>query len=83
MHPLKVVKGAKRGLTYKKMSSHIQKVTGAFIRPELLAQYAAWLKIPSASRVDIIFRSYRSDFRSRGISRETFLYRPRQKAKVA
>ena len=83
MHPLKVVKGAKKGLTYRKMSAHILKKTKVFIRHELLAQYAAWLKIPSAKRVEVIHRAYRAEFLARGISRESFLYRPKRRAKVA
>jgi hypothetical protein len=83
MHPLKVVKEAKKGLTYEKMSDHIFEKTGTFIRKELLAQYATWLKIPSPTRVGIIFRAYRPEFRARGINREDLLYRPKRRSKVA
>jgi|RifCSP16_1_1023843.scaffolds.fasta_scaffold113498_2 hypothetical protein len=67
MHPLKVVKATK-GLTYREMSDRIKKATREYIRPELLAQYAAQLKIPSAKRADVIHRAYPE------ISREALLY---------
>ena len=67
MHPLKVVKEAK-GLTYQEMSDRIKKTTKEYIRPELLAQYAACLKIPSPIRADVIHRAFRE------ITRESLLY---------
>ncbi|OGQ00758.1 MAG: hypothetical protein A2Z40_04090 [Deltaproteobacteria bacterium RBG_19FT_COMBO_60_16] len=67
MHPLKAVKEAK-GLTYREMSDRIKKTTKQYIRPELLAQYAGQLKIPSAKRADVIHRAYPE------ISRESILY---------
>jgi hypothetical protein len=76
MHPLKVVKEAK-GLTYRQMSDRIKKSTKETIRPELLAQYAGLLKIPSAKRADVIHRAYPE------ISRESLLYPPKHRARVA
>ena len=67
MHPLKVVKEAK-GLTYREMSDRIKRTTKVYIRPELLAQYAASLKIPSPTRADVIHRAFRE------ITRESLLY---------
>lgn len=76
MHPLKVVKEAK-GLTYRQMSDRIKKSTKEIIRPELLAQYAGLLKIPSAKRADVIHRAFPD------ISREALLYPVKQRARVA
>jgi hypothetical protein len=76
MHPLKVVKEAK-SLTYREMSVRIKKSTKETIRPELLAQYAALLKIPSAKRADVIHRAYPE------ISRESLLYPEKRRTRVA
>lgn len=73
MHPLKTAKKA-RGMTYGKMSAHIKKVTKENIRPELLAQYAAKLKVPSPARADVIHRAFRE------ITRESLLYPERKGA---
>ena len=67
MHPIKAT-CKRRKMTYRGFSVEVERVTGIWISPALIAQYASRMKVPGRRYADLIHQTFPE------ISREDLLY---------
>ena len=67
MHPIKAT-CKRREMTYLDFSEEVKRVTGVWISPALIAQYASQMKIPGRRYADLIHQTFPE------VSREALLY---------